>query len=130
MALVCQKVVSQSRNTLRNRALAAKLGVFMLRSRKTPSEMGLWLRKLGVFTLWHFAAVSQLRNEGHYAAKWYSCAKSWFRSCKTPWEMGLWLRNWEFFMLRSCEMRVTVLRNGSRVPKVVSQLRKFSQRGA
>ena len=31
MALVCQKVVSQPQNTLRNGALAAKLGVFMLR---------------------------------------------------------------------------------------------------
>ena len=30
MALVCQRVVPQSRNTLRNGALAAKLGVFTL----------------------------------------------------------------------------------------------------
>ena len=80
--------------------------------------MGLWLRKLGVFTLWHFAVVSQLRNESHYAAKWHSCAKSWFHSCKTPCEMGLWLRIfiYLFFLrisqpFRSCEMRFTVLRN-------------------
>ena len=84
--------VSQLRNTLRNGALAAKLGVFMLRSRKTPCEMGLWLRKLGVFTLWHFAAVSQLRNEGHCAAKWHSCAKSGFAVAKIFAERGLRLR--------------------------------------
>ena len=59
MALMCQKVVSQPQNTLRNRALAAKLEVF---------------------TLCDFAAISQLRNEGHYAAKWHSCAKKWLRS--------------------------------------------------
>ena len=57
MALVCQKVVSQLRNTLRDGALAAKLGIF---------------------TLCSFAAVSQLRNGGSCAAKWHSCAKLGF----------------------------------------------------
>ena len=89
MALVCQKVVSQLRNTHRNGALAAKLGVF---------------------TLWDFATVLQLRNEGHYAAKWHSCAKIWFRNCKTPCGMELWLRNWEFFMFWSFAA-VSQLRN-------------------
>ena len=51
------KLVSQLRNTLRNGALAVKLGIFMF---------------------WSFAAVSQLRNEGSYAAKWHSCAKLGF----------------------------------------------------
>ena len=80
------------------------------RSCKTPCEMGLWLRnweflcfaaisqlqntlrngalaaKLGFFTFWSFAAVSQLRNGGSCAAKWHSCAKSGFA------ERGLRLR--------------------------------------
>ena len=49
--------------------------------------------KLGFFTFWNFAAVSQLRNEGHYAAKWHSCAKSGFAASKYPTE-------WSF----SCEI--------------------------
>ena len=67
--------------------------------------------------------ASQPRNEVHCAAKWHSCAKSWFRSCEIPCQMELWLRNWDFSRFgisqsfRSCEMRVTVLRNGTRVPK-------------
>ena len=80
MALVCQKVVSQSRNTLRNGALAAKFGVFILRC--------------------HFAAAK-------HPAKWgFGCeirsfyASQPFRICKTPYEIGLWLRNWEFFRSR------------------------------
>ena len=75
------------------------------------------------------------------AAKWGSlCCKMalvWqnvLRSREIPYGMELWLRNWKFSRFRasqpfrSCEMRVTVLRNGTRVPKWVSQLRKFSQR--
>ena len=115
MALVCQKVVSQLQNTLRNGALAAKLGVF---------------------SLWDFAVVSQLRNEGHCAAKWHSCAKKWFRSYEIPCGMDLWLRNWEFSRFgasqpfRNCEMGAPMLRSGTRVLNLVSQLRKFSQRRA
>ena len=63
MALVCQKVVSQLRNTLQNGALPAKLGFF---------------------TFWDFAVVSQLRNEVHCAAKWHSCAKIGFAAAKHP----------------------------------------------
>ncbi|WKA00344.1 hypothetical protein VitviT2T_018706 [Vitis vinifera] len=62
------KPASQLRNTLRNGALAAKLEVF---------------------TLWDFAAVSQLRNEVHCAAKWHSCAKMCF-ACKYPAEWDFW----------------------------------------
>ena len=135
--------------------------------------------KLGYFTFWDFAAISQLRNGSHCAAKWHSCAKTgfaiakypaewdfwceirlyhfamrfaaakwmllycevalvcqkWFRSCQIPCGMELSLRNGGFHALvvrsrfRSCEMGAPVLRSGTRVPKVVSQLRKFSQRG-
>ena len=108
------KVVSQLRNTLRNGTLVAKLGVF---------------------TLWDFAAVSQLRNEGYCAAKWHSCAKIGLAAAKIPCGMELWLRNWEFSHFgtsqpfRSCEMRVTVLRNGTRVPKVLSQPRNPLRNG-
>ena len=35
--------------------------------------------EMGSFMLWNFAAVSQLRNGSHCAAKWHSCAKSDFR---------------------------------------------------
>ena len=85
--------------------------------------------KLGFFTFWDFASISQLRNEGYCAAKWHSCAKSWFRSCETPCGMELWLRNWEFScfgasqLIRSFEMGALVLRSGTRVPKLLSQLR-------
>ena len=63
------------------------------------------------------------------AFKWHSCAKKWFRNFEILFKMELWLRNWEFLRFgisqpfRSCEMRVTVLRNGTRVPKVLLQPR-------
>ena len=57
------KPASQLRNTLWNGALTAKLRIF---------------------TLWSFAAVSQLRNEGHCAAEWHSCAKIGFAAAKHP----------------------------------------------
>ena len=44
-------------------------------------------------------------------------------SREIPCKMELWLRNWKFLRFgilqpfRSCEMRVTVLQNGTRVPK-------------
>ena len=50
--------------------------------------------------------------------------------------MELWLRNWEFScfggsqLFRSCEIGVTMLRNGTRVPKLVSQLRNTLPNGA
>ena len=55
------------------------------------------------------------------------------RSCEIPYGMELWLQNWDFSRFgvsqpfRSCEMRAPVLRSGTRVPKSVSQQRKFSQ---
>ena len=92
MALMCQKVVLQLRNTLQNGALIAKLRFF---------------------TFWDFAVISQLRNEVHCAAKWHSCAKIGFAASKYPakWSFGI------SQLFRSCEMRFTVLRNGTRVPK-------------
>ena len=66
------KLVSQLRNTLRNGALAAKLGIFML---------------------WSFVVVSQLRNGGSYAAKWHSCAKLGFTAAKIFAEESIELRN-------------------------------------
>nr|CAN71351.1 hypothetical protein VITISV_023814 [Vitis vinifera] len=59
-----------------------------------------------------------------------------FRSCfEIPFKMELWLRNWDFSRFgisqpfRSCEMRVTVLRNSTRVPKSPSQLRNTLRNG-
>ena len=66
------KLVSQLRNTLRNGALAAKLGIFMLCS---------------------FAAVSQLRNGGSCAAKRYSCAILGFVAVKIFAKESIELRN-------------------------------------
>ena len=68
---LCFVAISQLQNTLRNGALAAKLGIFML---------------------WSFAAISQLRNKGYCAAKWHSCAKSCFAAAKIFTKRGLWLR--------------------------------------
>ena len=62
------KLVSQ----LRNRALAAKLGIFML---------------------WSFAAVLQLRNGGSCASKWHSCAKLGFAATKIFVKESIKLRN-------------------------------------
>ena len=66
------KSASQLRNTLRDGALAAKLGIF---------------------TLCSFAAVSQLRNGGSCAAKWHSCAKIGFTATKIFAEETIKLRN-------------------------------------
>ena len=102
-------------------------GVF--RSCETPCEIRLWLRKLEIWRFGDFVAISQLQNEVHCAAKWHSCAKKWFCSCEIPCQMELWLRNWEFSRFgasqpfRSCEMGAPVLRSGTRVPNLVSQLR-------
>ena len=66
------KLVSQLRNTLRNGALAAKLGIF---------------------TLCSFTAISQLRNGGSCAAKWHLCAKIGFAAAKIFAEETIKLRN-------------------------------------
>ena len=61
MALVCQRGVSQLRNTLRNGAMAAKIGDFML---------------------WRFRSHFAAAKWSYCAAKWHSCAKRGFRSCE------------------------------------------------
>ena len=66
------KSLSQLRNTLRNGTLVAKLGIF---------------------TLYRFAVVSQLRNRGSCAAKWHSCAKLAFTAAKILIENPKVLRN-------------------------------------
>ena len=65
------KVVSQLRNPLRNGAFPAKIGSF---------------------TLWCFAVVSQLRNRSSCAAKWHSCAKIGFAAAKIFAERTIGLR--------------------------------------
>ena len=79
--------------------------------------------------------TSQLRNWSYCSAEWRSCAKNWVRNCETPFRMEISLRKWGFFYalvvrrpLRSCEMGAPVLRSGTRVPFLDSQLRKLSQR--
>ena len=58
---MCQRMVSQLRNNLGNRALAAKIGDF---------------------TLWGFCSHFAAAKWGYCAAKWHSCAKRWFRICE------------------------------------------------
>ena len=72
MALVCQRVVSQLRNTMRNGALAAKLGVF---------------------TLWDFAAILQLRNEVTVLRSGTRVPRASFAAVKIFAEKGMRLRN-------------------------------------
>ena len=127
------KVLSQPRNPLRNRTFVPKSAFFTSQ------------------------CVSQLPNDGSCAAKWHSCAKSAFAAAKSSaeWGFGCQKKKMNFFFFRShscakigfaaakhpskwsfpCEMEdfqmgTPVLRSGTRVPKVVSQLRKFSQRVA
>ena len=70
-----------------------------------------------------FAAHFTIAKWGYCAAKWHSCAKWVFHSCKTPCEMGLWLRKWDFLrfgdfaVISQLRNEVTVLRNGTRVPR-------------
>ena len=91
-----------------------------LRSCEIPCEM----------ELWSFVAVSQLRNGGSCAAKWHSCAKLGFAAAKYPakWSFGCEIGNFHALELRSCEMGAPVLRSGTHVPNLVSQLQKFSQK--
>ena len=66
------KSLSQLRNTLRDGTLVAKSGIF---------------------TLYRFAAVSQLRIGGSCVAKWHSCAKIDFAATKILTENSNVLRN-------------------------------------
>ena len=66
------KSLSQLRNTLRNGTLVAKSGIF---------------------TLYRFAAVSQLRIGGSCVAKWHTCAKLGFATSKIFAEEKIKLRN-------------------------------------
>ncbi|WKA09015.1 hypothetical protein VitviT2T_026694 [Vitis vinifera] len=65
-----------------------------------------------------FAGVSQLQNEGNYAAKWHSCAKKWFRSSKVISQM-----------YRSFKMKGTMLKMALVCQKLVSQLRNTLPNG-
>ena len=70
-----------------------------------------------------------LRNGTRVPKSGFAAVKS-FAKLSFPCENGIFhalvVRSCE----SSCEVGATVLRSGTRVPKVVSQLRKFSQRGA
>ena len=100
------------------------------------------------FAKWSFPCENGIFHalvvRSHFAAaKWKSLCwemalvcQSWFRSCETPCGMELWLRNWDFSRFgtsqpfRSCEMGVTVLRNGTHVPKLGFAVAKiFAERG-
>ena len=61
VALVCQRGVLQLRNTLRNGAMATKIGDF---------------------TLWGFRSHFAAAKWSYCATKWHLCAKEVFRSCE------------------------------------------------
>ena len=69
----------------------------------TIAEMGcgyeIWIFHILGFRS-HFAAISQLRNEGHCAAEWHSCAKTAFAIAKYPAEWDFWceIRLYHFAM--------------------------------
>ena len=69
---------------------------------QTVSEMGAAV-KLGFFTFWDFAAISQLRNGSHCAAKWHSCAKVAFAAAKSSaeWDFDCEIENFHALELRS-----------------------------
>ena len=75
------------------------------------------------FKVWRFRSHFTVVKWVYGASKWHLCAKKWFHSFKIPCEMELWLWNWKFLRFgisqpcHNCEMRFTVLRNGTRVPK-------------
>nr|CAN60785.1 hypothetical protein VITISV_024597 [Vitis vinifera] len=78
---------------------------FMLRSRFVAAKhLAKWGFGCEIGSFLCFAAVSQLRNEGHYAAKWHSCAKSGFAATKHPaeWSFGREIGNFHALELRSC----------------------------
>ena len=95
----------------------------------------------------HFRNPFRSCEWGYCATKWHSCAKGVFRSCETPYEIGLraakhpakWgfgCENWIFYALgisqpfQSHEIGVGGCEMALVCQEVVSQLRKFSQRGA
>ena len=110
------QTISQLRNGGTGAVKWHSCAKWWFRSSKTPCKMGLWLRnweflcfttisklqntlrigvlaaKLGIFMLWSFAAISQLRNKGYCAAKWHSCAKSCFAAAKIFIERAIGLR--------------------------------------
>ena len=84
LALVCQRVVSQLRNTMRNRALAAKSGSFyaldfaaisQLRNGVTVLRNGTRVPR-GGFTAAKIFAEGDMGLRNHFAAKW--CFRSDF----------------------------------------------------
>nr|CAN79437.1 hypothetical protein VITISV_036860 [Vitis vinifera] len=107
------QTISQLQNTLRNGALAAKLGVFMLRNckmRVTVLRNGTRVPKSGFAAVKSFAKWSFPCENGIFHAlvvRSRFAAVKWKSLC---WEMAL--------PFRCCEMRFTVLRNGTCVPKV------------
>ena len=111
MALVCQKVVLQLRNTLPNGILTVKWRI---------SRCG------------GFAAISQLRNECTGLPNGTRVPKSGFAASKysSKWSFGCEIGIFHVLGFRSCEMRFTVLRNGTHVPKCASQPRNTLRNGA
>ena len=103
VALMCQRVVSQLRNTLRNGASATKRWI----SRRGKNHS-------------HFAAAKRW----YLAAKWHSCAKEPLRSCEN-FRRGRkaavkWFRSGDWFSQRGEGFSQRLLRAA----------KKFSQREA
>ena len=88
---------------LRNPFRSCELSVTVLRSgTRVPKSLlqlrntlqnGTLVAKSRIFTLYRFAAVSQLRIGCHCAAKWHTCAKLGFAASKIFAEKKMELRN-------------------------------------
>ena len=84
----------------------------LLGTNQMIAEMGVrlwhvcsWRARWRILRCWGFAAISQLQNEGHCAAKWHSCAKIGLAAAKYPaeWSFGCEIGNFHALELRSCE---------------------------
>ena len=82
-----------------------------------------WCARWRILRCGGFAAISQLQNECTGLPNGTRVPKSGFAASKYPakWSFGCKKKIFFFFGFRSCEMRFTVLRNGTRVPNLVSQ---------
>ena len=82
-----------------------------------------------------FATISKLRNECTGLRNGTRVPKGGFAAAKHPAKLGYGCENWRFHALgisqpfRSCEMELLCCEMALVCQEVVSQLRKFSQRG-
>ena len=86
------------------------------------------------FKVWRFHSHFEVAKGVYEASKWHSCAKNGFVAAKHPaeWSFGCEIGNFHALELRShftaAKWGLLCYESGTRVPNLVSQTRKFSQR--